>query len=287
MFKDLEEALSVIEASNSNCCGVLNDDRDKVQAAVSYIRGGVPHTSGKQVVLDFANAILHGDEGHRDWLLRAAAEYSEGRPVPIEVPNNAAIGKLAKKEFTDGALWTDVDTDEGFIYYDTCWYLLARSVVHYRKITDDNRKVPVAIYSLGNASRLNEEGKVVAGGCLQGLWKLFSPAEKDCVITNKALCRGASTSITALYIPDCDSFVIDFHGAVFYLDTDGNYANDSDRIITVDDLWEVYRASKDALKLSVMMRLNKAIINRLNYINDPTRKDVTPASIEMLSGRAV
>ncbi len=33
-------------------------------------------------VLDFARAILHGDEVHRAWLLEAADAYENGRDIP-------------------------------------------------------------------------------------------------------------------------------------------------------------------------------------------------------------
>ena len=36
----------------------------------------------KDAVIEFANAILHGDEKHKAWLLAAAKAFTEGKRIP-------------------------------------------------------------------------------------------------------------------------------------------------------------------------------------------------------------
>lgn len=40
----------------------------------------------KNRVNDFAEAILHGDEHHRNWLLAAAEAFTEDKPLPKQPP---------------------------------------------------------------------------------------------------------------------------------------------------------------------------------------------------------
>jgi len=42
----------------------------------------VPVALNGEPVLDFAEAIMHGSEEHRSWLLTAAMDFIEGKPVP-------------------------------------------------------------------------------------------------------------------------------------------------------------------------------------------------------------
>lgn len=59
--------------------------------------GEIIQRERQQAVEDFAQKILHGDDGHKAWLLAAAKAYATGQPLP-EIVNSDKLDKIITLE---------------------------------------------------------------------------------------------------------------------------------------------------------------------------------------------